>query len=134
MKLVYINELGPNFRGNYVYEFIFSSKSEVWGEDWDVSPAAGKPQPPKIEYIEKVGILSKEGLEFEAVQNSDYFSFVDSVDGVIALVWEKENEEEDNIEKRLVFRFGETKDSVDDKLYVRDLILQYNEKTQFQNK
>ena len=132
MKLVFINELGPNFKGNFVYEFIFSNElTEIWGEDWDSIPASTKPQPPEIEFIKKVGILSKEGIEFEIVQNSDYFSFTDAIDDVIALSWEKYNEEnETNTEKRLVFRFGETEDSVNDKLYSRDLILNYNEENQ----
>ena len=90
MKLVYVNELGPNFKGNYVYEFIFSSDTDVWGEEWDSSPANGKPQPPDVEYVNNVGILSKQGLEFSLVQESDYFSFVDSIDDVVALAWEKE--------------------------------------------
>jgi hypothetical protein len=127
MKLVYINGLGSNFRGNYVYEFIFSSNlTDIWGPDWDSVPALGKPLPPDIEYIEKVGVLSKEGLEFELVQNSDYFSFTDAIDDVIALGWEKYDEE--NMDSsRLVFRFGETIESVTDKLYSRDLILTTNE-------
>ena len=132
MKLVFINELGPNFKGNFVYEFIFSDElTEIWGEDWDSIPASSKPQPPEIEFIKKVGILSKEGIEFEIVQNSDYFSFTDAIDDVIALAWEKYNEEnETSTEKRLVFRFGEIEDSVNDKLYSRDLILNYNEENQ----
>jgi len=132
MKLVFINELGPNFKGNFVYEFIFSNElTEIWGEDWDSVPASTKPQPPEIEFIKKVGILSKEGIEFEIVQNSDYFSFTDAIDEVIALGWEKYNEEnETSIDKRLVFRFGETAESVNDKLYSRDLILNYNEENQ----
>jgi len=131
MRLVYVNELGPNFKGNYVYEFIFSSNKDVWGEEWESSPANRKPLPPDIKYIEKVGVFSKESIEFELVQNSDYFSFIDAIDDVIALAWEKEIEEgvEISIEKRLVFRFGETKESVNDKLYARDLILNDEEKT-----
>lgn len=126
MKLVYINGLGSNFRGNYVYEFIFSSSlTDIWGPDWDSVPALGKPLPPDIEYIEKVGVLSKEGIEFELVQNSDYFSFTDAIDDVISLGWEKyEDEVNDTIkDTRLVFRFGEDIGSVEDKLYSRDLIL-----------
>tara|TARA_R110000787_G_scaffold40066_5_gene99815 strand:+ start:4804 stop:5214 length:411 start_codon:yes stop_codon:yes gene_type:complete len=136
MKLVYVNELGPNFKGNYVYEFIFSSDTDVWGEEWDSSPANGKPQPPDVEYVNNVGILSKQGLEFSLVQESDYFSFVDSIDDVVALAWEKEIEEDldVSIEKRLVFKFGDTKQMVDDKLYIRDLILEYNEKTELKNR
>jgi|TARA_R110001583_G_scaffold141380_2_gene293498 hypothetical protein len=136
MKLVYVNELGPNFKGNYVYEFIFSSNTDVWGEEWDSNPANGKPQPPDVEYVDNVGILSKEGIEFSLVQESDYFSFVDSIDDVVALAWEKEKEDEldINIEKRLVFRFGDTKEMVNDKLYIRDLILEYDEKTELKNR
>lgn len=133
MKLVYINELGPNFKGNYVYEFIFSKELEkIWGEEWDSIPAAGKPQPPELEYIKKVGVLSREGIEFDLIQNSDYFSFTDAIDDVISLAWEKYSEEETQNETRLVFRFGEDKSSVQDKLYSRDLILNYNEETEYQ--
>jgi hypothetical protein len=136
MRLVYVNELGPNFKGNYVYEFIFSSNKDVWGEEWESSPATRKPQPPDIKYIEKVGVFSKENIEFELVQNSDYFSFIDAIDDVIALAWEKESEEdiEVSIDKRLVFRFGETLESVNDKLYARDLILNDEEKTTIESK
>tara|TARA_Y100000389_G_C17378274_1_gene472869 strand:- start:662 stop:1063 length:402 start_codon:yes stop_codon:yes gene_type:complete len=127
MKLVYVNELGPNFKGNYVYEFIFSTNLvDIWGEEWDTTPAGGKPQPPEIEFIGRVGVFSNEGLEFDLVQTSDYFSFTDAIDGVISLAWERH--EEDPIEEgRLVFRFGEDQESVEDKLYSRDLILKYNE-------
>jgi len=133
MKLVYVNELGPNFKGNYVYEFIFTNDlKNIWGDEWDSVPATGKPQPPEIKYIEKVGILSKEGLEFDLVQNSDYFSFTDAIDDVIALGWEKYGEVEETVtESRLVFRFGEDKTSVEDKLYSRDLILSYNEESEY---
>ena len=133
MKLVYINELGPNFKGNYVYEFIFSHDLEnIWGEEWDSIPATGKPQPPDMEYIKKVGTFSKEGLEFDLIQNSDYFSFIDSIDNVISLAWEKYiNTDETPTHKRLVFRFGEPINSVEDKLYSRDLILSYNEEKEY---
>ncbi len=34
MKLVYVNELGPNFKGNYVYEFIFTNDlKNIWGDE-----------------------------------------------------------------------------------------------------
>ena len=133
MKLVYVNELGPNFKGNYVYEFIFSHDLEnIWGEECDSIPATGKPQPPEITYVKKVGTLSKEGVEFDLIQNSDYFSFTDSIDDVISLAWEKYGDtEEIPTHKRLVFRFGETLSSVEDKLYSRDLILNYNEETEY---
>ena len=83
MKLVYVNELGPNFKGNYVYEFIFSTNLvDIWGEDWD--ELMRKTPTSEIEFIEKVGIFSNEGLEFDLVQTSDYFSFTDATDDVIS--------------------------------------------------
>ena len=49
MKLLFINELGPNYKGQNIYEFIFGeSGEELWGEDWDSVPAHGKPGPPEV--------------------------------------------------------------------------------------
>ena len=75
MFLIFVNELGPNYKKENIYEFIFSSKL--------------------------------------------------ALDNVVALGWEiLENE---NVEgERLVFQFGETIKKVEDKLYSRDLILNYD--------
>lgn len=125
-QLIYINGLGPNYRGDNIYEFIFSDTLEVFGENWESRPANGYPSPPDIEYIKKVGTLINEDIEFDLVQNSDVFSIIDSMDGVLALGWEKENEDKDfSLIKRLVFQFGESEDSVKNKLYERDIVLQF---------
>ena len=126
MKLLFINELGPDYKNENIYEFIFSSKvDELWGDEWDSTPAHGNPGPPEFEYIHKVGVLSKSNIKLELIQNSDYFGMEHALDNVIALGWEiLENE---NFEgERLVFQFGETIKSVEDKLYSRDLILNYD--------
>ena len=48
------------------------------------------------------------------------------MDGVVALGWEKENNDKDfSLIKRLVFHFGETEEEVKDKLYARDIVLQF---------
>jgi len=127
MRLIYVNELGPNYKGDNIYEFIFSDVEEVWGEDWDAEPASGKPLPPNIEYIKKVGVLRNSDIELELVQNSDFFSVYDAVEDVIALGWEKSDSEfvVDSNYKRLVFRYGDTVKSVEDKLYERDIVLSY---------
>jgi hypothetical protein len=99
----------------------------VSGEDWDLEPAAGRPSPPNIEYIKKVGVLRNSEVELNLVQNSDFFSVYDSVEDVIALGWEKSDSDfviDDN-QKRLVFRYGESVKSVEDKLYERDIVLSY---------
>jgi hypothetical protein len=127
MRLIYVNELGPNYKGDNIYEFIFSDVEEVWGDEWDAEPASGRPSPPNIEYIKKVGVLRNSDIELHLVQNSDFFSVYDAVEDVIALGWEKSDSEfvVDENYKRLVFRYGESVESVEDKLYERDIVLSY---------
>jgi hypothetical protein len=129
MILIYVNELGPNYKGDNIYEFIFSNTTEVWGDDWDVTPASGRPSPPNYEHIKKVGILKNSDIELNLIQNSDFFCVYDSIEDIIALAWEKSDSDyviEEN-QKRLVFRFGESVESVQDKLYERDIVLSYEE-------
>ena len=127
MKLVYINELGPNYKGDNIYEFIFSTQEDIWGDDWDKEPAGGSPTPPHIHFIEKVGVLKNSGIELNLIQNSDFFSVYDSVENVIALAWEISDSEAINTykQKRLVFHYGETEEMVKDKLYERDIVLNW---------
>ena len=54
---------------------------------------------------------------------------IDSIDDIIALCWENESEDIDfTRQKRLVFKFGETEQSVKDKLYERDIVLEFEKK------
>ena len=128
MKLVFINELGPDFRGNHIYEFIFSDTIvDLWGEEWESAPAGGRPLPPDLKHIKRVGKTFKEGMELELGKNSDYFSMEDIIDGILYLGWEKIHEDSlESLEDRLVFHFGEDVTSVEDKLYSKDLVLEYN--------
>jgi hypothetical protein len=119
--LVFINGLGPNYKGEMRYEFIFSEKLEIWGEEWEHEPASTYPKPPELGDIDSVGVLSDGGIELELIQNSDYFSMKDAIDGVISLGWESDKE----IEDRLVFRFGEKEEDTKNKLYSKDLILNF---------
>lgn len=132
--LIYINGLGSNYKGEHIYEFIFSNSiDEVWGENWESKPANGYPLPPDIEYVSKVGVLTNGEIKLELVQNSDVFSVQDSLDGVIALGWEIEEEIDFSLVKRLVFRFGEEEQIVKDKLYERDLVLQFEKKVVYES-
>ena len=125
-RLIYINGMGPNFRGDNLYEFIFSDNEDVSGEDWESSPAGGNPQPPHIDYIAKVGVLKNDKIKLNVVQNSDFFSFYDAVDKVIALSWEDiENEYYNEEDTRLVFHYGDSEQDVMSKLYERDIILTF---------
>ena len=67
--LIYINGMGPNYKGDNIYEFIFSDTTEdVWGENWESKPANGYPSPPDVEYIKKVGTLKNEKITLDLVQ------------------------------------------------------------------
>jgi hypothetical protein len=133
--LIYVNELGPNYKGDNTYEFIFSNSLEdIWGDSWESNPANGYPSPPDLEFINKVGTLKSNEVTLSVIQKSDYFSMTDCMDDVISLAWENELDEVDfTIKKRLVFRFGETEQSVKNKLYERDIVLEFEKKIVYEN-
>ena len=128
MKLLFINELGPNYKNENIYEFIFGNETEeLWGDEWDARPAHGKPGPPELQYIESVGVLNNTKVSLDLVQNSDYFNMEHALDNVIALGWETYEESyENDEEERLVFHFGEDSKKILDRLYARDIILEFD--------
>ena len=128
--LIYVNGLGPNYKGDNLYEFIFSDETEVWGEFWESKPSNGYPTPPELKYIKKVGVLRNTDIKLDLIQNSDFFCMIDAMDDVVALAWETEESEG---QKRLVFRFGEEEQIIKDKLYERDLILEFEKKVVYEN-
>jgi len=65
--------------------------------------------------------LNRDGIDMELVQNSDFFCMKDAIDNVVALGWEKDSD----IDNRLVFHFGMSEQQVKDKLYEKDIILEY---------
>lgn len=133
--LIFVNELGPNYKGDNIYEFIFSDSLEnVWGENWESKPSNGYPLPPNIENIKKVGVLKSGTVKMSVIQNSDFFSMTDAMDDIIALCWENDTEYTDfEFDKRLVFRFGESEESVKNKLYERDKVLEFEKKLVYES-
>ena len=129
-NLIYVNGLGPNYRGDNLYEFIFSDSLDVWGDSWDNKPSNGYPGPPELQYIKKVGVLRNTDVKLELIQNSDFFSMEDAIDDVVALAWETDEYEN---QKRMVFRFGMSEQEIKDKLYERDLILEFEKKVVYEN-
>jgi hypothetical protein len=55
---------------------------------------------------------------------------IDAIDDVVALAWEPD---EENGQNRMVFRFGMTEQQIKDKLYERDLILEFEKKVIYEN-
>ncbi len=132
MVLIYVNEIGSDYKGQKQYEFIFSKSTDLDIEEWFVIPASSTQQSksPNIEYVDLVGLLKNTDLDLELIQNSDYFGVIDAVDGVIAMAWEKFDFDSEN--ERLTFKFGESIDSVTKKLKQRSYIL-LNEEIKFKN-
>lgn len=120
MNLIYVNEIGSDYKGQKQYEFIFSTSTELDIEEWFVIPASAvsTSKSPEIEYVDLVGLLKNTDLKLELVQDSDYFGVIDAVDGVVALAWEKFDF--DNEFERLTFRFGDSLESVSKKLKQRE--------------
>ena len=123
MHLIYVNEIGSDYKGQKQYEFVFSETTEIDMGDWFVIPASAcqRSKSPDIEYVDVVGLLKDTDLQLELVQESDYFGVIDAVDGVVSMAWEKFDFE--NTEQRLTFKFGEPIENVTKKLKLRGFIL-----------
>jgi hypothetical protein len=123
MHLIYVNEIGSDYKGQKQYEFVFSETTEIDMGDWFVIPASAcqRSKSPDIEYVDVVGLLKDTDLQLELVQDSDHFGVIDAVDGVISMAWEKFDFE--NTEERLTFKFAEPIENVTKKLKSRGFIL-----------
>jgi len=119
MKLIFINEIGVDYKSQRQYEFIFSETDEIENDDWFTIPASASSvsKSPDIEYIDIVGLLKDTDIELELIQNSDYFGVIDAIEGIISLGWEKF--ELDAVNPRISFKFGEKLESVEKKLQQR---------------
>ena len=76
-------------------------------------------------FVKKTGQLNTT-LKLDLVQESDSFAMWDAVDGIVAMAWENMEGYDEYPEKRLFFSFGEDIESVNDKLYEKDMVLNYN--------
>ena len=123
MHLIYVNEIGSDYKGQKQYEFVFSESTEIDMGDWFAIPASScqRSKSPDVEYVDVVGLLKDTDLQLELVQDSDHFGVIDAVDGVISMAWEKFDFE--NTEERLTFKFGEPIENVTKKLKSRGFIL-----------
>ncbi len=130
LYLIYINKIGTNFKGEHIFEFLFSDRTNYdWDESWYESSVVTDKNDltPDPSFIKLVGGLKTSELDLELIQNSGVFQIYNAVEGIIALGWEKLQDDQEYPEERLEFRFGETKKSVEEKLYSLDLILNYDE-------
>ena len=130
LYLIYINNIGKNYKSENIYEFLFSDRTNYdWDETWYESSVVTDKNDltPDPSFIKLVGGLKTSELDLELIQNSGVFQIYNAVEVIIALGWEKLQDDQDYPEERLVFRFGETKELVEEKLYSLDLVLNYDE-------
>ena len=78
--------MGVNYKGENLYEFIFTNKSNlplVDGESWDKTPADGFPSPPSPNFIKEVSSLTTSEITLNVIQDSNFFGVYDDMK-----VWE----------------------------------------------
>lgn len=123
-KLVYINRLGPNYKGNYNYEFLFAKNTDCENDTWEDN---GKGEPPLTDFITAVGTVTDVGTYLELIQFNREFNLLDAKDGIVALGWTDEDEEDAPLPyKRLAFHFGHDADTVKTKWYERGIDIEIN--------
>jgi len=128
MYLIYINKIGTTFKGEHIFEFLFSKSTKWdWDEKWYSSSVITEKHDlnPEPNFIQEVGSLKTNLLDLELVQESGVFDIYNAVEGIIALGWEKLNDELELENDRIVFKFGDSKEEVNAKLYQYDLVLDY---------
>lgn len=107
--LVYVEYIGSDLDGNYIYKLDFSTQPEVvWGESWNVMPAAicGHIPPDPNTIFKTAKMYSPEEL-YTAVK-STCFSMQDCIDGIIPLCFANINETDLKIDDSVFrLRFGE---------------------------
>lgn len=102
MKLIYAKETGLDTLENFTYELIFSEKpKDAWGNFWDTF----HPEPPDKEFIDFIVKIKSESELFEVFNNRG-FSMYDAKDGVIALLYEIDEDIDENV-GRMIFKYGD---------------------------
>lgn len=119
LYLVFIENIGENLNGKYVYHFYFSETPEVvWGEFWNVCPCNIVPNitPDKA----TITCIYSCEIDFNIsnVVNNSCFSMQDCIDGIISLGW-IDFDENVTYENRLIkFDFGEHFENVESKIKI----------------
>ncbi len=120
LKLCFIKKLYSDKKDNNVFRFYFTSKiDDVTGENWDL-PCADTVSPPYKTYIDHYYDLETSKINFELLEENDFFTYNDSTYGIVSLAWEYA-EDDHYSNTKIVFHFGETIKEVENKLYEREL-------------
>ena len=125
LKLVYVHQKGIDIRDGFSYQFLFSSRDDIDGEDWGTFPAMGRPQMPE-ENIE-FSIEFTFDIRLDLAKDSSFYSMYDAVDGVVSIAYENIMGYEAYPDPRLVFMYGENYDETMKKLSMYDVEIKEKE-------
>lgn len=125
LYLVFIELIGVEADGSYRYEFYFNDDTSMKIiNDTDYKPIGLNMNWEIISANAKKIISVKTNIKFDLIQNSLCFSFKECMDGCVCLACENiDNYEEYPEDGRLVFSYGQSFDSVEDKLGAKKIFL-----------
>ena len=117
--LAFVKYIGNTLDGQNIYEFMFTTVPDVvWGDNFNIIPAGIIPNiTPEPNCLSRKGRVITD-IDFKLACQSTCFSMMDSIDGVIALCFT-----EAGIENEFHFKFGETFDTVVERLEKHGLSL-----------
>jgi hypothetical protein len=118
-KLVFVRDVGVN-NGIYEYDFYFSKNpDEFWGLGFDCQFANQDETLPDEKTYDNV-LRLKTTIPFFCMQHNRCFSMQHVVNGIVAVAFEDISDYDEYPEPfRIVFKYGEDYDSVEEKLASR---------------
>jgi hypothetical protein len=131
LKLIYVLKNGQNVKGEGIYEFIFSTNPDALDEkakdlNWHL-PAKGNACPPDSEDIDLVVGFKTDYFKLVCLHELNDRKYEDGYHKIHAIAFEDleyENDYDVEYDDVLVFHFGESFKSVENKLYKREVIFQ----------
>jgi len=117
--VVYVDYIGKDGTGLHIYElYLAKDPSLVFGDYWNVLPIGqcSKDQKKPHESTIDNKIEIRLPILLKLAQNNNSLSMTDVTDNILALCWEDLSYYEEYPEYRLVLNYGESIESVKDKL------------------
>lgn len=126
LYVVYVQEVGKDNDGNYVYEFLISEDPDsVWMDSWNEIPVCNetdvKPSQDYYDYVKEL----RTDIKLSLGQNNCCVSFMDIKDNIAAIAYEDLSEAEEYPEPRIVILYGDPLDEVEEMLAKRNLVMKY---------